>query len=153
MKVEYQIDFIDALVVIDPTVFNEMDDEFLYAFDIYLDKKGESELVYDFPDEEWNIVWNRETKSVQDFIESHKMIVWRAEKGDYEGELLEADTDLTNRQEIIVSGEGVIIVTASELIQCLPYPDSDMEIIADLSLDSGIYCFERNEAGIKYLKK
>ena len=36
MKVEYQIDFIDALVVIDPTVFNEMDDEFLYAFDIYL---------------------------------------------------------------------------------------------------------------------
>ena len=61
------------LVVIDPTVFNEMDDEFLYAFDIYLDKKGESELVYDFPDEEWNIVWNRETKSVQDFIESHKI--------------------------------------------------------------------------------
>ena len=73
MKIEYEISFVDALVIIDPERFKEMDEEFLYAFDIFLDKEGESELVCDFPGEDWKEVWDRETAVVQDFIEKSNM--------------------------------------------------------------------------------
>ena len=35
MNIEYQISFIDALVIIDPAVLSTMDEEFIYAFDIF----------------------------------------------------------------------------------------------------------------------
>ena len=47
----------------------------------FLDKDGESELVCDFLGEEWNDVWNRETRCVRDFIEAHKMVLWRIKEG------------------------------------------------------------------------
>lgn len=43
----------NGLVLIDE-FFSEFNEELLYSFDIYLDVKGETELIYDF-DEEWNV--------------------------------------------------------------------------------------------------
>ncbi len=51
MKVHVQSDLIDGFVLADPAVFEKMDENILRAMDIYLDKNGESELVYDFPGE------------------------------------------------------------------------------------------------------
>ena len=34
MKIEYEISFVDALVIIDPERVKEMDEEFLYAYKI-----------------------------------------------------------------------------------------------------------------------
>ena len=100
MRIEYEISFVDALVIIDPERFKEMDEEFLYAFDIFLDKEGESELVYDFPGEDWKEVWDRETAVVRDFIKNSKMIVWRAEEGDYSSNMNEVNYSLDDGDKL-----------------------------------------------------
>lgn len=156
MNIEYQISFVDALAIIDPAVFSEMDEEFLYAFDIFLDKDGESELVFDFPGEEWNEVWNRETRCVRDFIEAHKMVLWRIQEGDYKGELVEVNQELTVPQELEVIGDSVLVLSASELIQCLLYPDVDMvdmEIFAEIPFEKGTVLFEKEGYNINFLRK
>lgn len=106
MKIEYEISFVDALVIIDPERFKEMDEEFLYAFDIFLDKEGESELVCDFPGEDWKEVWDRETAVVQDFIEKSKMIVWRTEEGDYSSNIDKVNDLLEGGKESVQHAIG-----------------------------------------------
>ena len=32
-----------------------------------IDRYGESELIYDFPNEKWENVWEKETKEIVDF--------------------------------------------------------------------------------------
>lgn len=52
----------NGLVLIDRGSMKELDDELLYAFDILLDRSGKTELIYDFPDEDWHTVWVRRQK-------------------------------------------------------------------------------------------
>lgn len=139
--------------VTDPKPPADMDEEFLTAFDIFLDKDGKSELIYDFPGEDWGIVWSRESKCIQDFIDESKMIVWSIQEGTFEGELVEAKQELVDAYELAVIGDKLIFLSASELIQCLLYPDLDMEIIADVPLEKGTYLFEKIESIIQYNKK
>ena len=153
MKIEYEISFVDALVIIDPERFKEMDEEFLYAFDIFLDKEGESELVCDFPGEDWKEVWDRETAVVQDFIEKSKMIVWRTEEGDYSSNIYKVNDLLEGGDKLEITNNQVMFVSASELIQCLLYPDLDMEVIAEIALEKGTYCFKKDGDDILYCKQ
>lgn len=156
MRIEYEISFVDALVIIDPERFKEMDEEFLYAFDIFLDKEGESELVYDFPGEDWKEVWDRETAVVRDFIKNSKMIVWRAEEGDYSSNMNEVNYSLDDGDKLEIINNQVMLVSASELIQCLLYPDLDMvdmEVIAEMNLEKGTYCFKKDGDNIQYCKQ
>ena len=153
MKIEYEISFVDALVIIDPERFKEMDEEFLYAFDIFLDKEGESELVCDFPGEDWKEVWDRETAVVQDFIEKSKMIVWRTEEGDYSSNIDKVNGLLEGGDILEIANNQVMFVSASELIQCLLYSDLDMEVIAEIALEKGTYCFKKVGDDIHYCKQ
>lgn len=153
MKIEYEISFVDALVIIDPERFKEMDEEFLYAFDIFLDKEGESELVCDFPGEDWKEVWDRETAVVQDFIEKSKMIVWRTEEGDYSSNIDKVNDLLEGGDKLVIANNQVMFVSASELIQCLLYPDLDMKVIAEIALEKGTYCFKKDGDDIQYCKQ
>ena len=153
MKIEYEISFVDALVIIDPERFKEMDEEFLYAFDVFLDKEGESELVCDFPGEDWKEVWDRETAVVQDFIEKSKMIVWRTEEGDYSSNIDKVNDLLEGGDKLEITNNQVMFVSASELIQCLLYPDLDMEVIAEIALEKGTYCFKKDGDDIQYCKQ
>lgn len=153
MNIEYEISFIDALVIIDPERFQEIDEEFLYAFDIFLDIDGESELVYDFPGEDWNEVWNRETSCVRDFIANNKMIVWKIQKGDYTANLNKVNYHLVDGAKLEIINDNAIIVSASELIQGLLYPELNMEIIAEIPLEKGTYFFKKDGDDIKYFKQ
>ena len=38
----------NTLILIDKKFLNELNDSFLHALDIYLDKTGKTELIYDF---------------------------------------------------------------------------------------------------------
>ena len=67
MKYNYKCDGIDGLVLIDEDYLNEIDDDLLAELDIFLDKDGKTELVYDFPNEEWKDVRKRETKKLLEF--------------------------------------------------------------------------------------
>lgn len=155
MKIEYAISFIDALIIIEPERFKEMDEEFLYAFDIFLDSDGESELICDFPGENWAEVWDRETKIVQNFIQNGKMIAWKIEKGTYSSNIYEVSDLLNDGDKLDITNNRVMLVSASELIQGLLYPDPDlnMEVITELALEKGVYCFKKEGDKIFYCKQ
>ena len=76
MKFQVDRESVDGLVLIDRGPMKELDDDLLYAFDILLDRNGLSELIFDFPDEDWHTVWVRETEALRNFCNIGKMIVW-----------------------------------------------------------------------------
>lgn len=53
MKFCYECEGMDGLILIDEKYLAEIDDNLLAELDIFLDRYGKSELVYDFPNERW----------------------------------------------------------------------------------------------------
>lgn len=143
MKFDYECDVPDGLVLIDEYYFNEFNSDILYSFEILLDSKGETELIYDFPNEKWESVRARETVLIKDFCNSGKMVVFLSDKDINDGEIKfdnkESDTDIF----LNVPSGKLILVNASELIQCMAYPDLEMEKILELhDVGKGTYAIE-----------
>lgn len=76
MKFNFTCDDMDGFILIDASYQKIFDSDMLYALDILLDISGSSELIYDFPNENWKTVRLRETASIRNFCSSGKMILW-----------------------------------------------------------------------------
>ena len=148
-------DRMDGLVFIDESYLSELNnDDLLYAMDILLDSSGTSELIFDFADEDWDTVRQRETESIREFCSQGKMIVWLLDCVNQECELSKC-TELTDPCKWLHLPTGKLLaVTAGELIQCLAYPELEMEKVFELSLEPGWYAIQ-NEGinSIMYCKK
>ncbi len=139
MKFNYEHDEPDGLVLIDAYYFNEFNSDILYSFDIFLDSKGRTELIYDFPNEKWEVVRARESAILKEFCNSGKMIVFLSNENienceiDFKDGKCDADMFLN-----IPSGK-LVLVNAGELIQCMAYPKLEMEKILELDVEKGTY--------------
>lgn len=132
-------DIMDGLVLIDKSRLKELDFDLLCSFEILLDEFGKSELIYDFPGEEWETVRARETKLIKEFCEKGNMIVWLYSGVTCEGNI-EKRREIPELSEILYLPSGTLLaVTASELIQCLFYPELEMEEIFEMELKAGRY--------------
>ncbi|EOS34772.1 hypothetical protein C804_01299 [Lachnospiraceae bacterium A4] len=154
MKFQVDRESVDGLVLIDRGSMKELDDELLYAFDILLDRSGKTELIYDFPDEDWHTVWVRETEALRKFCNSGKMIVWLFdEKLKFEtiDGVFQTDDALAASDKWLYAPTGnLLAVTASELIQCLSYPELEMEEVFTVSVPKGWYAI--SDSGIEEIK-
>ena len=139
MKFMLKCDLMDGFVLIDKYYLSELDDCMLYAMDILLDPLGKSELIFDFPNEAWNDVRLRETKSIREFCNDGKMIIWLLD--DIEKEIeIQYNPNITDSLKCLHLPTGQLLaVTASELIQCLSYPELEMEKIFELEMEAGWY--------------
>lgn len=154
MKFQVDRESVDGLVLIDRGSMKELDDDLLYAFDILLDRSGKTELIYDFPDEDWHTVWVRETEALRNFCNSGKMIVWlfdeKIELETIDG-VFQTDDALAASDKWLYAPTGdLLAVTASELIQCLSYPELEMEEVFTVSVPKGWYAISDN--GIEEIK-
>ena len=143
MKYALDCDRMDGLIFIDESCLPELNnDDLLYAMDILLDSSGSSELIFDFPNEDWNSVRRRETEQIREFCGQGKMIVWLVDDVSRECELTQS-AEITGPCKWLHLPTGKLLaVTAGELIQCLPYPDSEMEKVFELSLEPGWYAIQ-----------
>ena len=92
--------------------------------DILLDSSGKSELVCDFPNEDWDVVRQRETEQIREFCGQGKMIVWLLDCVDKECELTKS-AEITAPCKWLHLPEGKLLtLTIFRLL--LPYmmPDS-----------------------------
>lgn len=152
MEVHVQSDMTDGIVLLDPAFFKKTDENILRAMDIFLDKNGESELIYDFPDEEWEKVYVRESKPFVELVEAGEIWIKLFSNIDVVLSVEQTDTLDTKEYVTVISGK-MIIVLASELLQCLYYPELDMEILGSLELPNGQYRIAYSTDGaIKYSK-
>mgnify|MGYP006916022789 FL=1 len=141
----------DALVLIDEQYLDKIDDEVLRELDIFIDYYGKSELAYDFPNENWNDVRKRETKELVEFCNSGKMVIFLYYENEKNGEITISDSKKSSRTFINIESGKLILVNASELLQCLAYPDLKMERILEIeNVEKGFYSIEYEE--IKSLK-
>lgn len=141
MKFDYECDNPDGLVIIDEAYLDELSNsELLYALDILLDKKGETELIYDFPGENWSEVWERETQQLRDFCNQGKMIIYLLEDDIKGCEVVEEENQSTSM--LNASSGNIMIVSAGEIIQCLAYPDVEIEKVLEVNLNPGKYLFK-----------
>lgn len=147
MKFNYEHDGLDGLVLIDEYYFSEFNGDILYSFDIFLDSKGITELICDFPDEKWEVVRARESAAFKDFCNSGKMIVLLANKSIENCEIDFIDGECDADMFLDVPSGKLVLVNASELIQCIAYPKLEMEKILEINVEKGTYAV-RNE-GIK----
>ncbi len=137
MKFTLECDMLDGLILIDESYLSELNDDLLYAMDVLLDSAGTSELIFDFPGEDWDTVRQRETKQVREFCEQGKMIVWLLDGVCEECEIEKCDEITEPCKWLHLPTGKLLAVTASELIQCLPYPGSEMEKVFELSVENG----------------
>ena len=152
MEVHVQSDMTDGIVLLDPAFFKKTDENILRAMDIFLDKNGESELIYDFPDEEWEKVYVRESKPFVELVEAGEIWIKLFSNIDVVLSVEQTDTLDTKEYVTLISGK-MVIVLASELLQCLYYPELDMEILGSLELPNGQYRIAYSTDGaIKYSK-
>lgn len=151
-----ELDEADGLILIDESYLPEFNEEMLYAMDILLDPFGKTELAFDFPNEEWETVRTRETKCIREFCGQGKMAVWLFDGIEKEC-TIEKSNEITDTPKWLHIPTGKLLaVPASELIQCLPYPELVPENIFELDIESGWYAIwnKNKEIGkIMYRKK
>ena len=142
MKFTLECDMLDGLILIDESYLSELNDDLLYAMDILLDSSGTTELIFDFPNESWDIVRQRETKQIREFCGQGKMIVWLLNHVAKECEI-EKSNEITDPCKWLHLPTGKLLaITASELIQGLSYPELEMEKVFELSVEGGWYAIQ-----------
>lgn len=147
MKFNYEHDDPDGLVLIDEYYYNEFNSDILYSFEIYLDYKGRTELIFDFPGEKWEVVRARESAAFKDFCNSGKMIVLLANKSIENCEIDFMDGECDADMFLNVPSGKLVLVNANELIQCIAYPELEMEKILEINVEKGTYAVKND--GIK----
>ena len=158
MKYTLDCGVLDGLVFIDESYLSELNDaDLLYAMDILLDSSGTSELICDFPNEDWvTVVRPRETKQIREFCNQGKMVVWLLDCAFEKCEIEECKEIADSYKWLYLPTGKLLVASASELVQCLAYPELEMEEekFFELSLESGWYAIQ-NEGitKIMYCKK
>ena len=151
MKFSYKCDGMDGLVLIDKKYLGEIDENLLDELDIFLDRYGKSELIYDFPNEKWEDVRERETKKIIKFCNSGKMVIFLFNGDEDDCEINVSNIQNDSQTYIEIESGKLILVNASELVQCLAYPELEMEKNLEIDhIDKGIYSVKYE--GIKDIK-
>lgn len=146
MKYTFECDEMDGLVLIDEYYLDKFNEEILYSFDIFLDRYGESELVYDFPDEKWDDVRERESKNFLEFCNSGKMILFLVDKNEYNCDIQFSKEHFETNTFLDIKSGKLILVNAGELIQCAAYPDLEMEKVLEIDdVEVGTYAITNND--------
>ena len=147
MRFILECDGSDGLVLMDQSYLGELDWELLGSMDFLLDPHGKSELKYDFPKESWEIVRERESKAIKSFCNSGKMVVSLLPRGYHECEFQMVDEFSGSLKWLHLPTGNLLAVGASELIQCVSYPDLVMEKVFELQLEKGWYAVSIRSAG------
>lgn len=147
MKFIAECDGFDRLVLMDQSYIGEMNSELLYSMDILLDRHGKSELIFDFPSENWEIVRERESNAIKSFCNSGKMVVCLLSDGDHQCEFQMVDELFGPLKWLHLPTGNLLAVTAGELIQCVSYPDLIMEKVFELKLEKGWYAVSFSSVG------
>ena len=139
MKFIYKPEGIDGLILINEYHLKDIDEKLLYELDILLDRYGESELIYDFPNEKREDARRRETREIVGFCNSGKMVVLLYCRNEDNCEIHFSDT--RNRSKTFVDARSgkLILVNAGELIQCVANPGLEMEPVLTVTLTAGTY--------------
>ena len=154
MRFSYVCDDMDGLILIDKKYLDELDDVLLSELDILIDRYGKSELVYDFPDEKWEDVWRRETKEIIEFCNSGKMVIFLHYEDEEDCEINFSDFQNGSNTLIDIKSGELILVNASELIQCLAYPNLEMETLVEIdNIEAGMYLIKYEGINSIKLKK
>lgn len=154
MKFEFECDArMDGFVLIDEGCLSELTEDMLCEMVILLDTAGESELICDYPGEEWRVVWARETKTIRAFCESGRMLLWLLNSTKTECEMeYQADIAAPSKWLYVPTGK-LLAVTAGELVQCLLYPGLVMEKVFEMTIPKGWYAFaSQSMERIQYCK-
>lgn len=147
MKFIVEYDGFDGLVLMDESYLKEMNSELLYSMDILLDYYGKTELIYDFPEENWEIVRERESKAIKSFCNLGRMIVYLLSNCDKEYEFQMVDELIGDLKWLNIPTGKLVAVTAGELIQCVLYPELEMEKVFEVEVKKGWYAISVNKAG------
>lgn len=147
MKFIVECDGSDGLVLMDQSYLGEMDSELLISMDFLLDLHGETELIYDFPAENWENVRERESKAIQSFCNSGKMVAYLLPGGDHQCEFRVVDEVFGSLKWLHLPTGNLLAVGAGELIQCVAYPSLIMEKVFELRLEKGWYGVSISSAG------
>lgn len=135
----------DGLVLIDKSYLKYLDADMLYAMDILIDRLGKTELIYDFPGEDWSEVWSRETMPIKEFCGSGKMLVWLSDRVRKEGKIEIGCNPPSSAERLHIPTGNLLAITAGELIQCLSYPELEPEIVFEMEVDTGWYFIWKEE--------
>ena len=81
-KFVVEFDCQDGLILLDSSKVRSISEEILNSLNIMLDRDGKTELIYDFPSESWQVVWERESTIFQQFCNAGNAVLFLLPGGD-----------------------------------------------------------------------
>ena len=105
--------------------------------EILIDIVGKTELIYDFPNEKWNIVRDRETNNIREFCNNREMIIWLLDSIDKECEVWFVNEIQEPSKWLNICSGKLLAVTASS------YPELEMEKVFEINLEKGWYSISK----------
>jgi hypothetical protein len=146
----FKSDGSDGLLLIDKANLPKLTGEHLAALDILLDREGETELRFDFPQEAWSDVWNRESASIRDFLNRGNGFIALVQGGDHVcGIRINNDPESETVCKLHLPTGDLIGVSAGEVIQCLSNPELEMDVPFQENIEPGWYWIT-HESGLNF---
>lgn len=139
-KFKFNCDFEDGLMLIDQEHLKLLEFEHLDSLNITLDIEGKTTLTFDFPEEEWSAVWERESTVIRNFANEGNAILIFAKPDEYEVQvsILETISDYNSSHLIEFPSGKLILVSMSEVVQCL-LNGMDLEFLFETNIAPGWY--------------
>ena len=154
MEFVFDCDFLDGLVLIDKQYIEELDEQLLYDFEVCLDRKGKSELIYDFPNRKWDDVYRDAFCSLEKFCATGKMVLFLLDEKSYECIIDFSQQGFETESFLDIKSGNLVLVSASELIQCVAYEELEMETILEMEhVAKGKYAVKVDDIHNIILKK
>ena len=143
-----------GIVLIEKDIVSTLSKELAAILNVVIDVNGQTELVFDYPGQEWRDVWSNELRNLNDSVKSGLMFVGLLDDGEYKVELELVNEPSTKECLGLVKVEKspLLVVEAGELIQKVLYPQLELEIAYEYGLDKGnyrVYCTLQEEETIK----
>lgn len=140
MNFKINCEEIDGLIILDKSTLGDISEELIISLDILLDVLGESELIYDFPDEGWDNVRKRETLDLRKFCNDGNMVIWLNHNEIYTDSIIEKSNVSRGSNAWVNCSSGcLVIVSASELIQTYSDDELEMEKMLEINIEPGWY--------------
>ena len=148
MSILLECDDWSGLLIADMQFFNDFDkDGFTYDLTVALDKKGKSEIVFDFDtNKPWPVVWQQETKKLVDSINNGEYSLVLLPPDDFNLSITNSGAsqgDVQITHNIRVSSGELGFLEAGGAIETF-CADEPIEFAYTASISNGIYSISYN---------
>jgi hypothetical protein len=147
---DLECDGYGGIVLIEKDKVKSLSKEIGAVLNVVIDVEGRSDLVSDYPGENWQDVWAKELDNLRSICKDGLMFVGLLKDGEYCVDIDVGEEGISVDAlvgSIKVFDSHLLVVEAGELIQSIICPQLPLDVASELSMGEGEYGIACNVVG------